>query len=350
MVDDCIYHKFSGSKHIYLVLYVDDILLATNDIGMLHETKRFLSMKFEMKDLDDASFMLGIQIHRDRSRGILGLSQKSYIEKILKRLGMHDCKPGDTIVAKGDKFSLSQCPKNNFEIQEMQQIPYASTIGNLMYAQVCTRPDIAYIVGMLGRYLSNPGKDHWIAAKRVMRYLQRTKDYMLTYRKSDQLEIIGYSDSDFAGCRDSMKSTSGYIYLLVRGAISWKSVKQSIVASSTMAAEFVACYEASNHGIWLQNFVTRLRIMDGIERPLKLFCDNKSAVLYSNNNRSSTKSKFIDIKFLVVKERVHSGLISIEHIGTNSMIVDPVSKGLPPKVFHEHTTHMGVVSLQDVSF
>ena len=136
MVDDYIYHKFSGSKHIYLVLYVDDILLATNDIGMLHETERFLSKKFEMKDLGDASFVLGIQIHWDRSRGILGLSQKSYIEKILKRFSMHDCKPGDTPVAKGDKFSLNQCPKNNFEIQEMQQIPYASAIGSLMYAQV----------------------------------------------------------------------------------------------------------------------------------------------------------------------------------------------------------------------
>ena len=134
MVDDCVYHKFSGSKHIYLVLYVDDILVTTNDISMLHETKRFLSKKFEMKDLGDASFVLGIQIHRDRSRGILGLSQKSYIEKILKRFGMHDCKPGDTLMAKGDKFSLNQCPKNNFEIQEMQQIPYVSAIGSLMYA------------------------------------------------------------------------------------------------------------------------------------------------------------------------------------------------------------------------
>ena len=170
MVDDCIYHKFSGSKHIYLVLYVDDILLATNDIGMLHETKIFLSKKFEMKDLGDASFVFGIQIHRGRSRGILGLSQKTYIEKILKKFGMHGCKPGDNPVAKEEKFSLSQCPKNNFEIQEMQQIPYALAIGSLMYAQVCTRPDITYIVGMLGRYLINPGKDHWIADKRVMRY------------------------------------------------------------------------------------------------------------------------------------------------------------------------------------
>ena len=127
---------------------------------------------------------------------------------------------------------------------------------------------------------------------------------MLTYRRSDQLEIIGYTDSDFAGCQDSMKSTSGYIFLLAGGAISWKSAKQSLIASSTMAAEFVACYEASNHGIWLRNFITGLRIVDGIERLLKLFCNNKSTVLYSNNNRSSMKSKHTDIKFLVVKERV----------------------------------------------
>ena len=103
-------------------------------------------------------------------------------------------------MAKGDKFSLKQCPKNNIEKMEMQKIPYASVVGSLMYAQVCMCPDIAYVTGMLGRYLSNPRVDHWKAAKRVLRYLQRTKDYMLIYRRSDKLEIVGYIDSDFAGC------------------------------------------------------------------------------------------------------------------------------------------------------
>ena len=116
---------------------------------------------------------------------------------------------------------------------------------------MCTRPDIAYIVGMLGRYLSNPGMDHWKAAKRVMRYLQKTKDRMLTYRRSNHLKVIGYSDADFAGCQDSRKSTSSYIFMLAGGAISWKSVKQTLVASSTMEVEFIACFEASNQGIWL---------------------------------------------------------------------------------------------------
>ena len=102
----------------------------------------------------------------------------------------------------------------------MHKIPYASIVGSLIYAQICTHPDIAYIVGVLGRYLTNPGMDHWKAAKRVMRYLKRTKHHMLTYRRSDHLEIIGYSDSYFVGCQDSRKSTSGYIYMLAGGAIS----------------------------------------------------------------------------------------------------------------------------------
>ena len=116
-----------------------------------------------------------------------------------------------------------------------------------------------------------------------------------------------------------------------------------------MEVKFIACFKASNHGIWLQNFVIGLQILGNIERPLKLYCENKSIVLYSNNNKSSSKSKHIDIKFIVVKERVQSGQISIEHIGTNSMIVDPLTKGLPPMVFHDHTAHMGVVMIEDIS-
>ena len=109
-----------------------------------------------------------------------------------------------------------------------------------------------------------------------------------------------------------------------------------------MAAEFIACFEASNHGIWLRNFVTGLSVVNGIESPLKIYCDNNLAVLYSNNNRNATKSKFIDIKFLVVKERVQNRQIPIEHLRTNDMLADPLTKGLVPNVFHEHTAHMGV--------
>jgi Reverse transcriptase (RNA-dependent DNA polymerase) len=214
LMDECIYHKFSGSKFVFLVLYVDDILLASNDKNMMHETKKFLFKYFDMKDLGEASYVLDLKIHKDRNKGILGLSQQAYIDKVLKRYGLKNYKLGNTPVAKGDKFSLDQCPKTELEKSEMHKIPYASLIGSLMYAQVCTCPDIAYITGMLGRYLSNPGMNHWKAAKMVLRYLKRTKNHMLTYRQSDKLEVIGYIDSDFAGCVDSLKSTSGlYFYV-----------------------------------------------------------------------------------------------------------------------------------------
>ena len=247
MVEDCVYHKFSGSKFIFLILFFDDILLASSNIGLLHETKKFLLKNFEMKDLGNASFVLGIQILRDCSQGILRLSKESYIEKVLNRFGIKDCSSRDTPITKGDKFSLTQCPKNNLEIEEMQKIPYTSVMGSLMYAPVCTRSDIAFIVGMLGRYMSNPGVDNWKEAKREIRYLKRTKDFMLTYRRSDSLEIFGYSDSNFAGCQDSKRSTSGYVFMLSRGVISWRNAKHTLIASSTMVAaklcHWAACGE-----------------------------------------------------------------------------------------------------------
>nr|XP_043615838.1 secreted RxLR effector protein 161-like [Erigeron canadensis] len=153
----------------------------------------------------------------------------------------------------------------------MRMIPYASVVGSIMYAQVCTRPDIAYIVGMLGRYLSNPGLAHWKAAKKVLRYLQGTKDYKLTYRRSDDLEVVGYSDSDFAKSKEDKKSTSGYIFMLAGGPISWRSHKQKLTATSTMMAEYIAVYNATCHGMLLRNLVSGLKIVNSISRPLKLY-------------------------------------------------------------------------------
>jgi len=143
--------------------------------------------------------------------------------------------------------------------QPVENILYASVVGSLMYAQTCTRPDISFAVGMLGRYQSNLGLEHWKAAKKVLRYLQGIKNHMLTYRKSDHLEVKGYTDSDFAGCVDTRKSTFGYVYLLAEGEISWKSAKQSVITASTMEAEFVACFEATVQANWLRNFISRLR-------------------------------------------------------------------------------------------
>jgi len=162
----------------------------------------------------------------------------------------------------------------------MAMIPYASVVGSIMYAQVCTRPDIVYIAGMLGRYQSNPSLDHLKAAKKILRYLQGTKDYKLTYRRSDSLEVVDYSDSDFAKCKDDKKSTSGYIFMLAGGPISWKSHKQQLTTTSTMMAEYVAEYNATCHGMLLRNLIAGLKVINSISRPLKLYFDNSAAVSF----------------------------------------------------------------------
>ena len=173
---------------------------------------------------------------------------------------------------------------------------------------------------------------------------------IIIIKTKELIEIIGQIDSDFIGCQNSIKSMLDHIYLLVESAFWWKRAKQFLIVSYAMAAQFITCYEVSNHGMWLQNFVKRLCIVDNIDRSLNLFCDNKSTMLYSNNNKSLMKSKYIDFKFLVIKERVQSGQLYIEQISINSMIADLLTNGLLPKLFHEHTARMGVVSSKVIQF
>jgi hypothetical protein len=186
----------------------------------------------------------------------------------------------------------------------MKAVPYASAVGSLQYAQVCTRPDLAFITGVLGRYHANPGIEHWKMVKKVLRYVQGTKDLMLTYRRSNSLEIKGYSDVGYAGDKDDRKSTTGYVFTLAGGAISWRSCKQSRVASSTLYAKFIACFEAMNQVLWLKKFIPDLKVVDCIDKPLKMYRDNQPAVFYAHSNKSSKATRPIEVKYYVVKDKI----------------------------------------------
>ncbi|KAI5337606.1 hypothetical protein L3X38_016877 [Prunus dulcis] len=227
IADQCIYLKKCGSRFIFLVLYVDDILLATNDHNLLKDTKELLSNNFEMKDLGEAAFVLGIEIQRDRARGLLGLSQKTYIERVLKCFDMSMCSGQKVPLAKGD-LKKEHCPKNKEEEDEMRNKPYASLVGSIMYAQVCTRPDLALCISKMGRFQSDPGMQHWIVGKKVLRYLQRTKAYMLIYRRTFRVQPCFFP-------------------------------------------KYIACYEATSHAVWLRNFIKDIKVVDSIYRPIQCF-------------------------------------------------------------------------------
>lgn len=253
-------------------------------------------------------------------------------------------------MSKGDKLTKQQCPVSDLEREDMKSRPYARLVGSLMYAQVCTRPDLAYAIGILARFQSNPGYEHWVAGKKILRYLQRTKEYMLVYRQVDDFEVVGYTDSDFAGhFPDSNKSTSGYVFTLAGGAIAWKSMKQTLIATSTMQAEFIAIYEGVCEGLWIRNFLMQTKVIDSlVSRPLKIFCDNSAAVYFTKNNKRSTNSKHIDLKYYSVRQRVKYREIEVLKIGTLSQLADPFTKALPVAAFKKHVSDFGVLSALDV--
>ena len=184
---------------------------------MLSGVKDWLHKQFDMKDLGEANYILGIKLIRDRKNKLLALSQVSYIDKILVRFNMENSKRGSLPFRHGIHLSKEQSPKTPEQNERMSRIPYASAVGSLMYAMLCTRPDICYAVGVVSRYQSDPGEEHWIAVKHILKYLRRTRDYMLVY-SSGSLETIGFTDSDFQGDIDSRKSTSGYVFTLYGGA------------------------------------------------------------------------------------------------------------------------------------
>ena len=160
-------------------------------------------------------------------------------------------------------------------------------------------------MGVLGgRFMSNFGLIHYQAVKKVFRYLQGTKDHMLTYQHTNSLDVVGYSDVDFKGCVDDQKYTTGYIFVMIGGSVSWQSAKQSMTASSTMEAKYVVCYEATSHAVWLRNFIRDLGVVDSIERPIVMYCDNTVGVSFSNKLKGTSGARYIDVKYFVVKEKI----------------------------------------------
>ncbi|GJV20555.1 putative RNA-directed DNA polymerase [Tanacetum coccineum] len=221
--ESCIYVKVSGSVVVFLVLYVDDILLIGNDIPMLQSVKDWLGKCFAMKDLGDATYILGIKIYKDRSKHLIGLSQDTYLDKILKRFKMENSKKGNLPLHHGIKISKDLCPKTDEELDRMSRVLYASVVGSIMYAMTYTRPDVSFALSMVNRFLVYGGKE--------------------------ELRVTGYCDASWQIDKDNSRSQSGWVFLLNGGAVTRQSSKQDTVADSTCKSEYIAACEASKEAI-----------------------------------------------------------------------------------------------------
>lgn len=344
----CVYIKASGSIVTFLVLYVDDILLIGNDVPTLNEVKSWLGKCFAMKDLGEAAYILGIRILRDRKKRLIGLSQSTYLDKVLKRFSMESSKKGELPIQINTKLSKTQCPSTDEEIADMSRVPYASAVGSIMYAMTCTRPDVAFALSTVSRYQGNPGRSHWIAVKNILKYLRRTKDWVLVLGGNDTLRVDGYSDANFQTDRDNFRSQSGWIFLLNGGAVTWKSSKQDTVADSTCESEYIAASEASKEAAWLRNFIGDLGVVPTIQEPMELFCDNEGAVALTKEPRDHGKTRHIDRKYHFIRHRVEEGHLVVKRVSSEDNPADPLTKGLSRAKHIQHARSIGLKD--DISF
>src|SRR3954454_11984294 len=346
--ESCVYKKESGSSIAFLVLYVDDILLIGNDVKFLNTIKDSLKNNFSMKDLGEAAYILGIKIYRDRSRRLIGLSQGTYLEKVLKRFKMEDSKKGMLPVTPGTHLSKNHCPMTNDEFEFMSKVPYASAIGSIMYAMICTRPDVSYALSSTSRFQSDPGKEHWKAVKMILKYLRRTKDMFLVYGGDKELVVKGYTDASFNTDPDDFKSQSGYVFTLNGGALSWKSSKQDTVADSTTEEEYIAAGNAAKEGVWMKEFITELGVVPSVQKPMEIYCDNNGAIAQAKEPRSHQKNKHVQRKYHLIRQFVNDGNIKMCKIHTDLNVADPLTKPMM-RAKHEQHQHAIGVRLLNVS-
>nr|GAT43935.1 polyprotein [Mycena chlorophos] len=325
--DQAIFYAHDNGELTILAIHVDDCTITSSSTTLLRSYKARIGLRFKMTDLGPVSWLLGIEIRRDREARTISLSQRSYIESILQRFNFADSKPVAMPMDPNVHLSNEHRAISVTDIAAMQRVPYREAVGSLMWAAIGTRPDIAFAVGLLSKFLDNPGTAHWEAVKRVFRYLVGTKELRLTYGAGKK-GLEGYSDADGMSQEDR-HAISGYAFVIDGGAISWSSKKQELVTLSTTEAEYVALTHAAKEATWLRALIGEL--YRPLEHPLTLYGDNQSsiALAYSDIGQFHARTKHIDIRYHFIRYVLTNGTIRLVYCPTNDMVADCLTKALP---------------------
>lgn len=320
-----------GSDTVYLLLYVDDIVLTASSSNILRWTITSLQKEFSMKDLGPLNHFLGINV-TPHSGGLL-LTQRQYCLEILERAGMSDCKPCLTPVDTSAKFSTEGSPSVS------DPTDFRSLAGALQYLTF-TRPDISYAVQQVCLHMHDPRESHLTALKRILRYIRGTLEYGLHIQRSSSFDLMAYSDANWAGCPDTRKSTFGYAVFLGDNLISWSSKRQNTVSRSSAEAEYRAVANAVAETSWLRQLLHELYAPPS--KATLVYCDNVSAVYLSTNLVQHQRTKHVEIDLHFVHERVDVGAVRVLHVPTTSQYANVFTKGLPSPVFNEFRSSLNV--------
>lgn len=302
----CVYYRYGGGKGVILCLYVDDILIFGTHLKVIEEVKAFLSHNFEMKDLGVADVILNIKLLRN-TEGEITLLQFHYVEKIFSRFGYSDCKPSATPYDPSARI-------RKFEGTAVDQLRYSQVVGSLMYLACATRPDISFAMCKLSRFVFNPGDVQWHAVERVMHYLQGTVNYVIHYFGYPTI-LEGCSDSNWISDADEMKATSGYLFTLGDGAVSWKSCKQTILTRSTMEAELTSLDTSCVEAEWLRELLMDLPVVDKPVSAVLMNYDNQTVIAKAKSSKDNLKStKHITRRLKSVRKSRNSRVIALDYI------------------------------------
>ena len=334
--EHAVYIEREGSDVLIIGVYVDDLLITGTRVDSITGFKRQMNSEFEMSDMGKIAYYIGIEV--EQGQGYIEIKQTAYAKRILERAGMVDCKP----------VSYPMEPRIPLHKDENGKLvnptEFKSLIGGLRYL-VHTRPNIAFPVGMVSRFMEKPTALHLSATKRILRYVKGTLSYGLVYTKSrgDYL-LTGFSDRDFGGNIDDRKSTGGMAFYLNESLITWVLQKQHCVALSSCEAAFMAATAAACQGIWLQKLLSQ--VSEVLPGPVMLYIDNKSAIDLTKNPVFHGRSKHIDIRYHFIRECVEQGSIIVKHIKTEEQRADVLTKALHITKFEQMRKLLGVKDLQ----
>jgi hypothetical protein len=325
-----------GKPSTYLILYVDDILIASADLECVAAAKSLLSQHFKVKDLGEAKFFLGMQIEQVRDAGGVLQSVKLHntksVTELLRDFSMSDAVPKATPLETGAKLSKEvgvPLPADN---------RYRELVGKILYLSNTVRPDLAYVSGVLSRFAAAPTSEHWKAGVRVLKYLAGTRDVGLAWYKWGPA-VHGFVDSDYAGDLDGRKSTSGSVFLSGTAAVSWSSKLQPVAALSTVEAEYISMCSGVQEALWLSKLVTDF---GGRVEGFPLYTDNTGALTNIKGSPASQRTKHIDVRYHRIRDEVQLGRIAPFYVPTAENPADAFTKALAKPAFHKFMEAIGM--------